>query len=142
MKIAAGDPVRIVLDTSAAANLVLATPQAERLVTVLDAAQLVLAPTLLHSELANTLWKSVRFAGMSLDTALSRYEEALSLVDEFVPDSQVMHQALQMAATHQHPVYDMVFLALAQRYACRLLSTDSKLLALAARIDPNLAVPD
>ena len=81
MKIAAGDPVRIVLDTSAAANLVLATPQAERLVTVLDAAQLVLAPTLLHSELANTLWKSVRFAGMPLDTALSRYEEALSLVD-------------------------------------------------------------
>jgi len=47
-----------------------------------------------------------------------------------------------MAATHQHPVYDMVFLALAQRYAYRLLSTDSKLLALAVRIDPHLAVPD
>ena len=79
---------------------------------------------------------------MPSDMALSRYEEALSLVDEFVPDSQVMHQALQMAATHQHPVYDMVFLALAQRYAYRLLSTDSKLLALAVRIDPHLAVPD
>jgi len=39
MKTAAGDPVRIVLDTSAAANLVLATPQAARLVTVFDAAQ-------------------------------------------------------------------------------------------------------
>lgn len=132
--------MRVVLDTSAAANLVLATPQAESLATLLEGAHLVLAPTLMHSELANTLWKSVRFAGMSLDTALARYEEALSLVDEFVPDAQLMHQAMQMAARHEHPVYDMVFLALAQRYACRLLSTDRKLLALAARIDPGLVM--
>jgi len=47
----------VVLGTSAAANIVLQTQAATGLTAELEQAQLVLAPTLLHSEIANTLWK-------------------------------------------------------------------------------------
>ncbi|MDD5028935.1 MAG: type II toxin-antitoxin system VapC family toxin [Rhodoferax sp.] len=44
------------------------------------------------------------------------------------------------ALQHGHPVYDMIFVALAQRYGCKLLTTDKKLRALLLRIDPALCV--
>ena len=53
--------VRAVLDTSVATNSVLQTHAAVSLIAELEQAQLVLATTLLHSEVANTLRKQVRF---------------------------------------------------------------------------------
>jgi predicted nucleic acid-binding protein len=44
------------------------------------------------------------------------------------------------ALQHGHPVYDMIFVALAQRYGCKLLTADKKLHALLSRIDPALCV--
>jgi predicted nucleic acid-binding protein len=71
--------MRLVLDTSAAANVLLQTPLAEALINVLDQAQLVLAPTLLHTELVNTLWKQVRFNGLGHDKAIALYQDGIDL---------------------------------------------------------------
>lgn len=133
--------MRLVLDTSAAANLILGTPDAQRVGAALTAADIVIAPMLYQSEIANTLWKAVRFGGLAEELAQKYLEEALALVDEFIPDDQLMPQALHAAVRNEHPVYDMVFLVLAQRFACRLLSADKKLIALANSIDTTMALP-
>lgn len=130
--------MRLVLDTSAAANIVLGTAEGLRLATVLDQADWVIAPSLFHSEMGNTLWKSVRFGSLAQDTALALYEDAVALVDEFVADQSLIIQSIAAAVRHQHPVYDMIFVTLAQRYGCRLLTTDQRLQALTQRIDPGL----
>ena len=54
--------MRLVLDTSAAVNIVLQTAQAPALMAILERADRVIAPGLMHSELGNTLWKAVRFS--------------------------------------------------------------------------------
>ena len=135
---AIGSGMRVVLDTSVAANIVLQTPAAAGLIAELEQAQLVLAPTLLHSEIANTLWKQVRFGQLGHDDAIGLYHDGIALVDEFVPDQELAIQALSLAVKHQHPAYDMLFVALAQRFGCTLLTVDSKLITIARKIDATL----
>ncbi len=132
--------MRLVLDTSAAANFVLQTPLATRLITVLDNAQLVLAPSLVHSELANTLWKQVRYGDLSHDQAVMLYQDGIGLVDEFVSDQDLAVHALSLAARHQHPAYDMFFVALAQRFGGILLTVDNRLKSIAKQIDEALVL--
>lgn len=132
--------MRLVLDTSAAANIVLQTVQAPALMAILERADRVIAPSLMHSELGNTLWKAVRFSGLGVDEAMNHFEDAIALVDEFILDETLMRLAIRNAVLHAHPVYDMVFVAAAQQHGCSLLSVDRKLVALARSMDPNLAV--
>lgn len=130
--------MRLVLDTSAAVNIVLQTAQAPALMAILERADRVIAPGLMHSELGNTLWKAVRFSGLDVTQAMNHYEDAVALVDEFIFDETLMRLAIRSAVQHAHPVYDMVFVAAAQQHGCSLLSVDRKLMTLARNMDPNL----
>jgi predicted nucleic acid-binding protein len=145
--------MRIVLDTSAAANIVLRTPQSLALIDVLSKAQHVLAPTLFHSEISNVLWKQVQFAAtatalevpntstvLTHDTALNLYQQAITLIDQFIPDADLAVQATSLAVKQRHPAYDMYFVATAQRYAASILTLDKKLISLCQRLDPSLVV--
>lgn len=132
--------MRLVLDTSAAANIVLQTKLAPALMVILEQADRVIAPSLMHSELGNALWKAVRFSSLATTQAMNHYDDAIALVDEFILDETLMHQAIRNAVLHAHPVYDMVFVAAAQQHGCSLLSVDKKLVALARSMDPNLVV--
>lgn len=132
--------MRLVLDTSAAINIVLQTAQAPALMAILEQADRVIAPSLMHSELGNTLWKAVRFSGLDTAQAMNHYEDAIALVDEFILDESLMRLAIRNAVLHTHPVYDMVFVAAAQQHGCSLLSVDRKLMTLARSMNPNLVV--
>lgn len=132
--------MRLVLDTSAAISIVLQTAQAPVLMAILEQADRVIAPSLMHSELGNTLWKAVRFSGLDTAQAMNHYEDAIALVDEFILDESLMRLAIRNAVLHTHPVYDMVFVAAAQQHGCSLLSVDRKLMTLARSMNPNLVV--
>jgi predicted nucleic acid-binding protein len=133
--------VRAVLDASAALHLVLGSEQAGELAAALEACDLVIAPDLFHGEVANALWKYVRAGHLDVEGALACYEEAIALVDEFERDGHLATEALVAAARHDHPVYDCLYLVLARRHGCRLLTKDSRLLALAGRIAPESVPP-
>lgn len=133
--------MRAVLDASAAVNIVMRTERAGTLIAVLEGCEVVLAPSLFHSEVSNTLWKYVRAGVIDKNTALGRLDEARGLVDSFEPDEQLATEALSQALLHDHPVYDLLYVVLAMRFGARLLSADGKLLRLAARIDPTMVWP-
>ena len=90
--------MRLVLDTSAAANIVLGTADGVRVAGVVEQADWVIAPGLFHSELGNTLWKTVRFGSLSQDAAVDLYDDAVALVDEFVADQPLVIQAMTAAS--------------------------------------------
>jgi len=117
---------------------VLRTDRAAGFIAELEASDVVLAPSLLHSEVANALWKYVRAGLMNKQTAMVRLEEALDLVDSFEPDQTLVTEALSQAVLHHHPVYDLLYIVLAMRFGSRLISADNKLLKLAERIDPSM----
>jgi len=130
--------MRIVLDASAAANIILRTDLAPALIEKLGQGRLVIAPSLFHSEIANTLWKYVRCGDLSKDTALARYAEAVGLVDAFEADEALATAALSAAIRYNHPVYDLLYVILARRHGCRVLTVDKRLITLAGQIDESM----
>lgn len=130
--------MRTVLDASAAANIILRTDLAPVLIEKLGQGRLVIAPTLFHSEIANTLWKYVRCGDLDKDTALARYAEAIGLVDIFEADESLTTEALSAAIRYNHPVYDLLYVILARRHGCRILTADKRLMTLVGQIDESM----
>ena len=130
--------MRAVLDASAAANIILRTARAPALIEKLKHSHLVIAPTLFHGEIANTLWKYVRFGDLDKETALARYAEAIGLVDTFEADEQLAAEALSTAIRYKHSVYDMLYVILARRHGCSILTVDKKLIALIRQLDKSI----
>ena len=125
-----------VLDASASVRLILADPAAADLAERVGGAALVLAPELMLTELANTLWKLQRADRLNdLDTQ-ELLAEARELVDRLEPDRHLQAEALALACHLNHPVYDCLYLALARREAASLISSDRRLNALAERVLP------
>ena len=125
-----------VLDASAAVRLILADPAAAELAERVGGAALVLAPELMLSELANTLWKLRRADRLNDLDPQELLAEARELVDRLEPDRHLQAEALALACHLNHPVYDCLYLALARREAASLISSDRRLNALAERVLP------
>jgi len=125
-----------VLDASAAVRLILADPTAADLAERIGGAALVLAPELMLTELANTLWKLQRADRLNDLDPQELLAEARELVDRLEPDRHLQAEALALACHLNHPVYDCLYLALARREAASLISSDRRLNALAERVLP------
>ena len=125
-----------VLDASAAVRLILGDPAAAHLAERIAEAALVLAPELMLTEVANTLWKLQRVDQLAgLDPQLLLLD-ARELVDRVEPDRHLQAEALALACHLNHPVYDCLYLALARREAAALISSDRRMGALAERVLP------
>ncbi|MFM7087731.1 MAG: type II toxin-antitoxin system VapC family toxin [Cyanobium sp.] len=125
-----------VLDASATVRLILGDPDATPMAVRLRGAALVLAPELMLTEVANTLWKlrrSEQLPGLDPQQLLL---DARELVDRVEPDRHLQAEALALACHLNHPVYDCLYLALARREAATLVSADQWLLRLAEQVLP------
>ncbi len=118
---------RLVLDASAALHVVIRSERAVSMIPHLQVASIVTAPRLYCSEVANGLWKYVKFGELSRGDAVTRLEEALSLIDTFECDESLAVEALGTAVCCQHPVYDALYLTLARRVAGVLMTQDHRL---------------
>lgn len=98
----------------------------------------LLAPDLYASEVTNVLWKKQHLL-RELDA--TQAEEALALLwatlPDLVPTAPLMRQALSLATTYGHPVYDCVYVVLALREGCPLVTSDA---ALARQLGPSLGI--
>ncbi|MFY8149435.1 MAG: type II toxin-antitoxin system VapC family toxin [Prochlorococcaceae cyanobacterium] len=125
-----------VLDASAAVRLILGDPAASAVAEQLRDAALVIAPELMLSEVANTLWKLHRAHQLADLDPQKLLADAHDLVDRVEPDRHLQAEALALACHHDHPVYDCLYLALARREAATLISMDRRLQQLAERVLP------
>ena len=125
-----------VLDASAAVRLILGDPAAAAVAEQIREAALVMAPELMLSEVANTLWKLHRARKLADLDPQQLLADARDLVDRVEPDRHLQAEALALACHHNHPVYDCLYLALARREAAILISMDRRLQQLAERVLP------
>ena len=125
-----------VLDASAAVRLVTGDPEAVQWAQQIAQAPLVLAPELMLSEVANTLWKLHRAGSLEGQDPQELLVDARDLVDQIEPDRHLQVEALALACHLDHPVYDCLYLALARREAAGLLTADQRLQKLATKVLP------
>ena len=125
-----------VLDASAVVRLILLDPVAADWAQTLETAGMVLAPELMLTEVANTLWKLQRAQQLQGVNPQELLVHAKGLVDHIEPDRQLQVEALALAIHFNHSVYDCLYLALARREAATLLTADRKLQTLASQVLP------
>ena len=127
---------KLVLDASAVVRIIEGSPQAVAMGEALASADLVLAPELMLTEVANALWRLQRAGQLEGAGLQQRFERAVALVDHIEPDRTLQAEALALATHLDHPDYDCLYLVLARREVAALLSADQRLLKLAARVLP------
>jgi len=82
-------------------------------------------PEFCRLECVNVLWKQVRFRGMPQAQAERAIEVLFALPLKIAPVESLYTRALQIGLANQLAVYDSVYIALAERLACPLITVDA-----------------
>ena len=87
------------------------------------------APDLIVPEVGNALWKrSTLTEELSASQAEQSYRYFLELQIPLQSSSALAEEALKLAAQERHPIYDALYIALAARRGCQLITADEKLM--------------
>jgi predicted nucleic acid-binding protein len=98
----------------------------------------LVAPRVLHVEIANGLWKAGLRQQISHAEAKNFCANIERLISTWHSDQALMDDALDFALRLRHPIYDCLYLALAERCGTCCVTVDKRLLSVA----PNgLALP-
>ena len=117
----------IVLDTSAAVEMVLQRDHAIAFGENVAQADWIISPTLFISEVTNVFWKYYLFKDMPLELCEQAIDSAVSLPDEFFNEKDLYKEAFALGCLSQKPIYDMFFLVLARRSNGYLMTMDISL---------------
>ena len=123
----------LVVDASVVAQWVLQQEGSAR-ATALRSEERLIAPSLVAAEVGNAIWKAVRRGDVTRDDALAAIESALLPLDELTPSDDLRLRALAMAIDLDHPVYDCLYLALAEREQCAVVTADQRFVTAAKKM--------
>ena len=123
--------MRVVLDASVAVKWLLPEADSEKARGVLSAWNAgrleLVAPDLLLGEVANVLWKKAGKRELDRRQAARLFGDFMLLNLPLVAVKSLVLAALDFSFLHEHPVYDCIYVALAAREQCALLTADRKL---------------
>ncbi|HEX8258107.1 MAG TPA: type II toxin-antitoxin system VapC family toxin [Allosphingosinicella sp.] len=123
----------LVVDASVAVKFLVREPgndQARRLLSIPDP---LIAPDWLLVEAANTFWKKVKRSELLADHAVQHLQDLPEFFELLYPASDLIEDAFRWSIGLRHPVYDCIYLALAEREGCKLVTADEKFAAALAR---------
>lgn len=129
----------LVLDASAAVELVMARPRRSSIADTIRDSDWVFAPSLFAYEVTNALWKYHLIAGTKLTELQVALEQAIALANEFIEASALCAEALRLACEVDCPAYDAVYLAAAKSRGAMIVSLDRKLIASAKLVEIPIA---
>ena len=122
--------MQIVLDSSAAVEMELQSNYGLALSCSIMKCEKVMSCTLLQAEVASVYRKLERLGKVARDEVSRKYENALSIVEEFYPLDDLRTEALSESVRLNHSVYNMFYFILARRTGACLYTLDKKLATL------------
>lgn len=117
----------MIVDASVAFKWVVEEPGSEHAIGWIGRAEL-LAPTLVHAEVGNALWKRVQRNEIAEDGEIGERLADLGRYIRTIDETPFMARSLRLAIELGHPVYDCVYLALAEEMGDELLTADGRFL--------------
>jgi predicted nucleic acid-binding protein len=116
-----------VVDASVALKWVVHEEGSEAADRLLDEPEDLLAPDFLLIEAANVLWKRTVRSEMTPAEADQAFGLLRDGVMVFLPTTPLLESARRLARRLRHPVYDCLYIALAERERAPLVTADSRL---------------
>ena len=89
----------------------------------------LLVPDFFYAEVANALWKRSKRGDLTRDRAAEVLDYLLAAPVEVHPSMPLMPTAFRFAAESNTAVYEMVYLALARREKCAVVTADRRFFA-------------
>jgi len=132
----------IVVDASVAVKWVIPEELSDQAESLRGRADRLLAPDLLLPEAANALWKKLLRREITTSEAAQAIDLLMQSGLDLRPSGPLLGRALTLAQRLRHPVYDCIYVALAQAEGATLVSADQRLLARIARGRTRVAVVD
>jgi predicted nucleic acid-binding protein len=121
----------IVLDASAALEIVMNRKWSLEFKEDLLGCEKVIAPSLYQAEVASALSMHVKNDDISLSQAQVLLSDATELIDGFHSIEGESVQALSESVRLNHSIYDMYYLMFSRKYGAHLLTMDKRLKTLA-----------
>ncbi len=123
--------MNLVVDASVAAKWLFVEPDTGKARAILDSAESgelqLLAPEILPAEIANSLWKRTQRGDLDSASALGLFDGFQNVEFKFCRVQELIGPALSIAFRHHHPVYDCLYVVLARREGCDLVTADERL---------------
>lgn len=116
----------MVIDASIGVKWVVPEDDSANAVRLLEESDLVV-PTLFHIEIGNALWKKARRGEIAFDPVLPFFRALPDLV-QTVSEVPFAPRAAEMALELQHPIYDCIYLAMAEATETTLVTADIRFL--------------
>ena len=117
----------LVLDSSAAVELVFERPKSAVLRALSCKGERVIAPELYLAEMTHVIEKYVRGHYIDASSGVLLLDKALHLVDEFIPMSELVNEVFTESLRLGHSAYDVFYFVLARRNAATLCTLDQRL---------------
>jgi predicted nucleic acid-binding protein len=122
--------MKYVLDSSVALKVVLPEADSARAIRLLDeyanAIHTLQAPDLFTAEVANGLVAAERQGRIKRGESALLLHDLLLNAPAFYPSNPLLVRAMEMALATRRAVYDCVYLALAEREGCELVTADDQ----------------
>lgn len=77
-------------------------------------------------ECANALWKAARFRGLPSEQAAQLLVDLVAFPLYITPVGELLPRALALSLAHDLAVYDCIFIAMAERLTCPLITVDER----------------
>lgn len=122
----------MIIDASVAVHWIVETPLSDAALAYRG--RQIEVPWLFFSEVGNALCKYVRAGMITEDMAASGLETLATPLVKVASDRELAPEALRLAVFLNHPIYDCLYLALAQRRGSALVTADTKLADFAQRL--------
>ncbi|MGD0010385.1 MAG: type II toxin-antitoxin system VapC family toxin [Terriglobia bacterium] len=123
--------MNLVVDASVAAKWLFLEPDTGKARAILDSAERgeleLLAPEILLAEIANSLWKRTERSDLDRASALGLFDGFQKVEFKYCKVQELIGSAMSIAFRHHHPVYDCLYVVLARREDCDLVTADERL---------------
>ena len=119
------------VDASVAVQWFAREPGSEASAVLVEGNQPLVAPDIMPLEVANALWKKLRHGDVPAADLQPAVTRILASDITLVPTLTLLERAVRLAVEINHPVYDCVYLVLAEERGAPLASIDERLRAAA-----------
>jgi predicted nucleic acid-binding protein len=129
----AGKTMPLVVDASVAVKFLVREPgndEARRLLMIPDP---LIAPDWILAEAASAFWNKVKRSELLAIHAERHLSDLPRFFETLFASADLVTEAFQLSIRLRHPVYDCLYLALAVREDCRLVTADTEFAAAVAR---------
>ena len=118
--------MRLVVDASIAVKCLVPEEGSEIASQLLDDRHELLAPYLMAYEVGNALWRKARRGMISREQAVALTASLADVSVTWVDETELPTEAVRLGLASNHPIYDFVYVTLAQRLRATVVTVDAR----------------